>query len=536
MELQFIGADHEVTGSCHYLHVGSRHILVDYGMEQGKNLFENAPLPVKPENIDYVFLTHAHVDHTGMLPKLYAEGFRGRVLCTKATGDLTDIMLRDSAHLQAQEAEYRSKKAGVRGFAAEYRPEYTMQDALNLLQLLEVYPYEERCTLDESISFRFTDVGHLLGSASIELWLKERGEERLIVFSGDIGNLNQPLLRDPQLTKAADYVVMESTYGTRLHEKVETDHMLQLAKIIRETLARGGNVVIPAFAVGRTQVMLYFIRQMKEQGLVPEHPDFPVYVDSPMAVEAIGVFSRNETECYDEEAQGLIRRGINPLSFPNLHLSITTDESRAINDDDEPKVIISASGMCDAGRIRHHIRHNIENPASAILFVGYQSEGTFGRRLLDGAKKVKLFGREYAVQAQIVRMDGMSGHGDQRELLDWIHGFEEPPQQVFVVHGDDETATAFAEMLTQEHGLKAMAPYSGTSYDLIRGEFIRIAKPKRIVKGDGEAVRGASDSYTKLQIAAKRLEALVGSKKGLPNKELEVLTKEINNLCRKYEQ
>ena len=535
MELQFIGADHEVTGSCHYLHAGNRHVLVDYGMEQGRDVFENAPLPVKPENIDYVFLTHAHIDHTGMLPKLYAEGFRGRIFCTRATGDLTDIMLRDSAHLQAQEAEYRNKRAGIRGSADEVKPEYTMQDAMNVLRLLETYPYNEKITVDESISFRFTDVGHLLGSASIELWLRERKEERLVVFSGDIGNVNQPLLRDPQLTKAADYVVMESTYGTRLHEKVETDHMLQLAEVIRQTLSRGGNVVIPAFAVGRTQVMLYFIRQMKEQGLVPEHPDFPVYVDSPMAVEAIGVFDRNETECYDSEALGILQKGVNPLSFPNLHLSITTEESRAINDDDEPKVIISASGMCDAGRIRHHVKHNIENPASTILFVGYQAEGTFGRRLLDGAEKVKLFGKEYTVRAKIVRMDGMSGHGDQKELLDWIHGFEKKPEQVFVVHGENATAEAFAEILTKEHGFQAMAPYSGTSYDLIRGEFIRIAKPKRIVRGSSEMVRTASDSYTKLQIAAKRLETLIARKKGFPNKELELITKEINNLCRKYE-
>ncbi len=536
MEIQFIGADHEVTGSCHYLHAGSRHILVDYGMEQGRDVYENAPLPVKPENIDYIFLTHAHVDHTGMLPKLYAEGFRGRVLCTKATAELTDIMLRDSAHLQAQDAEYRSKKAGTRGGKDEIRPAYTMQDAMNLLRLLESHPYGEKIRVDENVSFRFTDVGHLLGSASIELWLRERGEERCIVFSGDIGNVNQPLLRDPQRTAAADYVVMESTYGTRLHEKVETDHMLQLAKVIRETIGRGGNVVIPAFAVGRTQVMLYFIRQMKEQGLVPEQPDFPVYVDSPMAVEAIGVFSQNQTECYDEEARSLLQRGINPLSFPNLHLSITTEESRAINDDDEPKVIISASGMCDAGRIRHHVKHNIENPASTILFVGYQAEGTFGRRLLDGAQKVKLFGKEYAVRAQIVRMDGMSGHGDQKVLLDWIHGFtDKKPQQVFVVHGEDETTTAFAEILSRQHGFKAMAPYSGTVYDLIRGSFIRIARPKRIAGSSAEAVRGASDSYTKLQIAAKRLETLIGAQKGRPNKELEILTREINNLCRKYE-
>ena len=535
MELQFIGADHEVTGSCHYLHVGSHHILVDYGMEQGRDMFENAPLPVKAENIDYVFLTHAHIDHTGMLPKLYADGFRGRILCTKATKELTDIMVRDSAHLQAQEAEYQNKKSGKRGAADAVKPAYTMQDAMNLVRLLEDFPYGERIVLDENVTFRFTDVGHLLGSASIELWLTERGEERLVVFSGDIGNVNQPLLRDPQLTKEADYVVMESTYGTRLHEKVKTDHMQQLADVIRSTLTRGGNVVIPAFAVGRTQVMLYYIRQMKELGLVPENPNFPVYVDSPMAVQAISVFEHNEAACYDEEAAALLKKGVNPLYFKNLHLSITTEESMAINDDPEPKVIISASGMCDAGRIRHHVKHNIENPRSTILFVGYQSEGTFGRRLLDGAEKVKLFGKEYTVQAQISRMDGLSGHGDQAELLHWINSFERKPRQVFVVHGDDAATIAFSELLTSEYGYKAMAPYSGTSYDLIKGEFIRIAKPKPAAGSSTTAVRSASDSYTKLQIAARRLETLISKKKGVTNKELEQLTREVNDLCRRYE-
>ncbi len=535
MELQFIGADHEVTGSCHYLHAGGRHILVDYGMEQGKDVFENAPLPVKPENIDYVFLTHAHIDHTGMLPRLYADGFRGRILCTRATKELTDIMVRDSAHLQAQEAEYQNKKAGKRGASDAVKPAYTMQDAMNLVRLLEPFAYDEKIELDENVTFRFTDVGHLLGSASIELWLTERGETRLVVFSGDIGNVNQPLLRDPQTTEEADYVVMESTYGTRLHEAVQTDHMQQLAGVIQSTLERGGNVVIPAFAVGRTQVMLYYIRQMKEQGLVRANPDFPVYVDSPMAVQAISVFEHNQADCYDEEAAALLRKGTNPLYFRNLHLSITTEESMAINEDPEPKVIISASGMCDAGRIRHHVKHNIANPKSTILFVGYQSEGTFGRRLLDGAEKVKLFGKEYEVKAGIARMDGLSGHGDQAELLHWINSFTKKPKQVFVVHGDDATTTAFADLLVTEHGYKAMAPYSGTSYDLIKGEFIRIAKPKPIAGGTAAAVRGASDSYTKLQIAARRLETLITRKKGVTNKELEQMTREVNDLCRRFE-
>lgn len=535
MELVFVGADHEVTGSCHYLRAGSRNILVDYGMEQGKNLYENAPLPVKPENIDYVFVTHAHIDHTGMLPKLYADGFRGRILCTEATKELSDVMLRDSAHIQMQEAEYRNRKAGKKGSPDRVEPVYTMQDTMNVLQLFEACPYNEILTLGDEISFRFTDVGHLLGSASIELWLRERGEERKIVFSGDIGNKNQPLLRDPVFTKEADYVVMESTYGTRLHEKIKRDHTLQLAEVIRDTMRRGGNVVIPAFAVGRTQVMLSFIRQIKDQNLVPEHGDFPVYVDSPMAVEATGIFEDNENECYDEESRALLNQGINPLAFPNLHLSITTEESMAINDDRVPKVILSASGMCDAGRIKHHIKHNIGNPDSTILFVGYQSEGTLGRRLLDGAEKIKLFGEEYDVKARIARIDGLSGHADKEGLLEWISAFETKPKQVFVVHGDDETATAFAECLEQEKELKAMAPYSGTKYDLISGSFIRIAKPVPVAGKEKSAVRTTSDSFTKLKIAAKRLDGVISKAQGLPNKELDAFTRELNDLCRKYQ-
>lgn len=534
MELEFIGAAHEVTGSCHYLHVGGCSILVDCGMEQGKNLFENAPLPVTPASIDYVFVTHAHIDHTGMLPRLYADGFRGQIICTEATRNLSDIMLRDSAHIQTQEAEYRSKKAGTSGGKEAQRPLYTMQDTMNVLQLFHAYPYDAMVTLCPEITFRFTDIGHLLGSASIELWLTERGETRKIVFSGDIGNRNQPLLRDPAPTASADYVVMESTYGTRLHEKVKRDHLEQLTEVIRTTLSAGGNVVIPAFAVGRTQVMMYFIRKMKAEGRMSENPDFPVYVDSPMAVEAVGVFERNERACYDEEAQEILKRGENPLAFPGLHLALTTQESMAINDDEEPKVILSASGMCDAGRIRHHIKHNIENPASAILFVGYQSEGTLGRRLLDGAEKVKLFGKEYRVRAKILQMDGFSGHADKEGLLEWIGGFTEKPRQVFVVHGDDETASAFADCLANEQGIKAMAPYSGTKYDLIKGAFIRIAKPRPIAGKTGEKVQNASGSYTKLRIAAGRLANVVDKAGGLPNKELDAFTKELNDLCRRY--
>ena len=532
MELTFIGADHEVTGSCHFLRAAGKNILIDCGMEQGHDDFVNQPLPVNPSNIDYVLITHAHIDHTGMLPKLFHDGYRGPIISTEATKDLCDIMLRDSAHIQSQEAEYAQRKAAKRGDFTKVTPVYSMEDAMNAIRLFKSYPYDEIVPLCDGIRFRFTDIGHLLGSASIELWLTEDGQERKIVFSGDIGNKNQPLLKDPQMTGEADYVVMESTYGDRLHEKAKGDHVQELAEAIRMTLTRGGNLVIPAFAVGRTQVMLYFIRQIKMNDMIPELPDFPVYVDSPMAVEATSVFEECRGSCFDEEAMKMVNAGVNPITFPNLHLTITQEESIAINNDDEPKVIISASGMCDAGRIKHHLKYNISRPDSTILFVGYQAEGSLGRRITDGAADVKIFGETFPVRAQIYVMDGLSGHADRDGLLDWINAFHEKPKQVFVVHGDDAVAASFAEGL-EERGFNAMAPYSGTKYDLLRGEFIRIAKPVPVPHGEGN-VRMASSSFTKLTIAKKRLDEVIEAGKGLPNKELDQFTKEINDLCRKY--
>jgi len=533
MQLIFIGADHEVTGSCHYIQTGGRHILVDYGMEQGANIYENVPLPVPASEIDYVFITHAHIDHSGMLPKLYADGFRGEIICTEATKQLCDIMLRDSAHIQVQEAAYEAKQAGRRGKGSKgIRPIYTMENAMNVIRLIKGCSYGEKIHLCDGIDFRFTDIGHLLGSASIELWLEENGEEKKIVFSGDIGNTNQPLLKNPQPTGSADYVVIESTYGDRLHEEIHSDPVMQLTEILRETLLRGGNLVIPAFAVGRTQVLLYYIHQIKENNLLPECPGFPVYVDSPLAVEATTVFEESKNSYFDEEAVAILRKGSNPLTFPRLYLSITTDESKQINVDPEPKVIISAAGMCDAGRIRHHLKYNISRPESTILFVGYQSEGSLGAHILSGAEEIKLFGESYAVRAQIARMDGMSGHADKNGLTKWLKGFTEKPEQVFVVHGEDLVTTSFAEYLTSEHGYQAMAPFSGTSYDLAAGRFIRITKG--VPLGKNQVARSVSDSYTKLKLAQKRLEQVIEESRGLPNKELDKFMREINDLCNKY--
>lgn len=533
MELMFIGADHEVTGSCHYLHIGSKHILVDFGMEQGRDKYENMPLPVKASEVDSVILTHAHIDHSGMLPKLYHDGFRGNIIATPATAGLCEIMLRDSAHIQMMEAQWKNKKAKRTDSGEEYEPVYTMEDALNVVRQFKSFPYGQIYSLCEGVRFRFTDIGHLLGSASVELWLTEGGVEKKIVFSGDIGNIGQPLLRDPIPTEEADYVLIESTYGDRYHDTEKIDYVKEIAQIIRRTFLRGGNVVIPSFAVGRTQVMLYFIRQIKEQNLILEFPDFPVYVDSPLAVEATDVFMDYEDQCFDEEAMELIHQGINPISFPNLHQTILAEESKQINLDDEPKIIISASGMCDAGRIKHHLKHNLWRPECTILFVGYQAVGSPGRRILDGADEIKIFGEPIAVRAEIVNLKGLSGHADKNGLIHWITSFRKKPKQVFVVHGDDDVATDFASCLEDEYGFTAMAPFSGTRYDLANGKFIEITKGIPIAKVSG-SVRRESDSFTNLRMTGRRINEIIAQCEGMPNKDLDRFTRELKILCEKY--
>lgn len=532
MKLMFIGADHEVTGSCHYLEAAGKHILVDRGMEQGINPFENAELPVQEAMIDYVFLTHAHVDHSGMLPQLFARGFRGKIYATRATAELCDIMLRDCAHIQQQEAEWKNRKARRHSGTEKHEPPYTMEDAQGTIGLLVPCEYGELIEVCDGIQIRFTDIGHLLGSSSIEVWAEEKGFKRKLCFSGDIGNKHQPLIRDPQPTAQADYVIMESTYGDRLHSTERPDYIAGLAEVIQETFDKGGNVVIPSFAVGRTQEILYFLRKIKEDGLVVNHGRFPVYVDSPLAVEATGIFEKNIYECFDAEALELVHRGINPISFPGLHLSITSDESKAINFDDTPKVIISASGMCDAGRIRHHLKHNLWREECTILFVGYQSVGTLGRALVEGADEVKLFGETIQVRAQIRKLAGLSGHADKEGLIEWIQAFEEKPKKVFVVHGEDSACTAFTECLKIEYGQRAYAPYSGTEFDLIRNKFTYEAAPVAVKK----KTKPVTGVFERLLASARRLLALVTKSEGvMTNKDMAKFADQINSLCDKWE-
>ncbi len=532
MELMFIGADHEVTGSCHYLRVGDVNILVDYGMEQGINVFENSELPVDAALIDYVFLTHAHIDHSGMLPLLYSRGFRGSIYATEATCDLCSIMLRDCAHIQMQEAEWKNRKARRSAGNEVTEPVYTMEDADGTIKRLVPCDYRKVIDVCDGVKIRFTDIGHLLGSSSIEVWATEDGVTKKLVFSGDIGNVDQPLIKNPEKTEEADYVIMESTYGDRYHSADRPDYIGELTKVLQTTFDKGGNVVIPSFAVGRTQEILYFLRQIKTDRLVKGHEDFPVYVDSPLAVEATGIFHKNEYECFDDEAMELVRQGINPITFPGLRLAITSEESKAINFENSPKVIISASGMCEAGRIRHHLKHNLWRPECTILFVGYQAVGTLGRAITEGATEVKLFGEQIEVRAKIGQLIGMSGHADKNGLIEWIEGFKAKPEKIFVVHGEDSVCKLFTECLKVEHGFDAYAPYSGTRFDLINGSFIYEAEPVAVRK----KAKGISDVFARLLASGQRLIAVIHKNEGGANKDLAKFADQINSLCDKWDK
>ena len=529
MKLTFIGAAHEVTGSCTLIEVGNIRGLVDCGMEQGKDLYENTELPIKAGDVDFVLLTHAHIDHSGNLPLLYKQGFRGPVYATSATCMLANIMLRDSANIQMQDAERDSRKA-MRAGLGPVEPRYTIEHAEGLLKLLHPCSYGERLQINEAVTVRFNDAGHLLGSASIEVWLKEGEEERKVLFSGDVGNKNQPILRNPVPVEEADFVLIESTYGDRLHE--ERKSVIEpLAAYLQETFDRGGNVVIPAFAVGRTQEMLYYLREIKTEELVKGHADFPVYVDSPLADNSTSVFLQCDKDFLDEESQYVMDMGINPLVFPGLNTTQSVDESRAINEDPTPKVILSASGMCDAGRIRHHLKHNLWRSECTVLFVGYQAEGTMGRKLMDGADSVKIFGEEIAVHAKIGWLPGMSGHADRDGLLEWIGALKQPPRAVFVNHGEDTVCNIFADTLQEQLGYRAYAPYSGTCYDLLTEEFTVITEGIPVTKEERHTK--SARILGELVAAAERLLRVAKTLGGRSNKELRQFTQRINAIIDK---
>ena len=532
MLLEFLGAAHEVTGSCHFLQINDRNVLVDCGMEQGPNLYVNQELPVNAAAVDYVLVTHAHIDHSGLLPLLYSHGFRGEIYATKATCELCNIMLKDSAHIQMFEAQWRNRKAKRSGGTAVL-PLYDMDDAIGVLEHFVPCAYNEIIDVCEGLRIRFVDAGHLLGSASIEVWASEEGLMRKLVFSGDIGNGGRPLIKDPQMIEEADYVVMESTYGDKDHMQ-PPDYAVLLAEVARNTFRRGGNIVIPAFSVGRTQEMLYFFRRIKAENLLPEYADFEVYVDSPLSVEATGVFHKNNEECFNEHARQLIASGVNPIRFSGLKTSVTSDESRNINFIKKPIVIISASGMCEAGRIRHHLKHNLWRADSAILFVGYQVPGTLGHMLLNGAKKVKLFGETIEVNAQILNLPGISGHAGRAHLTKWAGAFQKcPPVKFFIVHGDDQVTDCFAEHLHQMFGYDSVAPYSGDVYDLKTGRQVQWgARTRRETKKN--TTKASSNVFARLVAAGERLASVIQKSEGIPNKELARFADQINSLCDKW--
>lgn len=534
MKLTFIGAAHEVTGSCHFLQAAGKNILIDCGMEQGPDLYENPGLPIAAGDVDYVFLTHAHIDHSGLLPLLCRNGFQGQILTTFATADLCNIMLRDSAHIQEFEAEWRNRK-GRRSGAPEYEPLYVMEDAEAAIRLLVPCAYGERLSICEGIDIRFTDVGHLLGSASIEVWITEGELSKKIVFSGDVGNIEQPIIKDPTYTEAADYVVIESTYGNRIHSTEKINYVEEFTRVLKETFDACGNVVIPSFAVGRTQEMLYFIREIKESNLLPEYPDFEVYLDSPLAIEATKIFTKNMRECFDEDALKLVDAGINPLVFPGLKTSVTSEDSKMINFIEKPKVIISASGMCDAGRIRHHLKHNLWRKECTILFVGYQAVGTLGRRLLEGEKNVKLFGELIEVHARIESMHGISGHADMNGLLAWIGGFRTPLSHVFVVHGEDTVTEEFAAKIEEIYGYPAWAPFPCGAFDLGQNQIISEGA-KVPAKTKKASQRKADAAFERLVAAGRRLLDVIYKREGIPNKDKAKFESQINNLAEKWDK
>ena len=537
MKITFLGATHEVTGSCTLIETFGHSFLIDCGMEQGADVFVNQDIPVNPGDIDFILLTHAHIDHSGKIPLLCKNGFKGKVYSTEETANLCKIMLMDSAHIQEFEAEWRNRKAKRSG-GEPYQPLYTTADAQCAISSFYPCVYGEQRQLLENVVIRFTDVGHLLGSAAIEVWITEGNVTKKIVFSGDVGNKNKPILKNPDYISDADYVVIESTYGDRLHgERIDPTPIL--VDCLQRTFDRGGNVVIPSFAVGRTQELLYLLRQIKDAGLVKGHDHFPVYVDSPMANQATSVFLQSNPDCFDAETREIYNRGINPLVFPDLKISVSSEESKAINADNVPKVILSASGMCEAGRIRHHLKHNLWRKESLILFVGYQAQGTLGRSLLEGASEVKLFGETVAVNAEIASMPGFSGHADKAGLLDWLGHFSPKPKKVFVNHGDEDASEAFTKCLVEEYGFNASAPFSGTSYDLLSGEVIsetvgvRTEKPRR---GERSRDARAAKVFARLLASCERLLRIARSSEGMANKELAKFADQVDQLADKWEK
>ncbi|EOD00258.1 MBL fold metallo-hydrolase RNA specificity domain-containing protein [Caldisalinibacter kiritimatiensis] len=467
MKIKFLGASQVVTGSNYLITTDKYKILIDCGLFQGSKELERLnfeDFQFVPEEIDFLFLSHAHIDHSGRIPKLVKEGFNGKIVCTKATKDLCDIMLVDSGHIQETDAKWENNKRKRAGKPL-IEPLYTAEDAVKSLNYFTTALYGQKIDINEDITVRFRDAGHILGSSIIELWITEKGKEIKIVFSGDLGMKDRPIIRDPEIIEDADYLIIESTYGDRLHEDVEV-RAEKLVDIINKTVSRGGTVVIPSFAVGRTQELIYELNKYYEyNNNIEEFMRIPIYIDSPMAVSATDTFRKN-SDCFDEEAKKLILGGDNPFEFTNLHYIRSQEESIKLNKSIYPKVIISASGMCTAGRVRHHLKYNLWKGRNSVIFVGYQAEGTLGRLLKDGVKRVKLLGEQVIVEAEIHSIEGFSAHADRDGLVDWLKGFKKLPSKVFVVHGEKEASHSFAETISEKFKVETIVPNIGDVFEL----------------------------------------------------------------------
>lgn len=474
MKIQFCGASTGVTGSCHLITTENHKVLLDCGQFQGgkaQEALNYEDFPFDPAEIDYVILSHAHIDHCGRIPLLIKRGFKGSIYCTDATADLLDVMLKDSGYIHEKEAEWKNKK-NERAGRPKVEPLYTFNDAVDSLTYVKPVLYDQLIELNEEMKIVFNDAGHILGSAITELWVTENDNVSKIVFSGDLGVMERPILRNPTIIKKADYVIMETTYGNRVHPE-NSMNVKALMDIIRDTAAKGGTTVIPSFAVGRTQELIYELNRVYEidNEYRQAFENIMVYVDSPMATTATEVFKRN-AQVFDDETKEYIAKGDNPLDFKNLRFTRTSQESIWLNTNPDPKVIISASGMCDAGRIRHHLKHNLWNRKSSIVFVGYQAEGTLGRMILDGAKEVTLFGEKVQVNAKIYNLEGFSGHADKNGLLAWLKGFQKEPKHIFLVHGEPEAKEAFAETVEKELGYHPIVVKGNSEYVLEKDEMV----------------------------------------------------------------
>lgn len=535
MKIKFCGASIGVTGSCHLITTDKHRILLDCGQFQGGKAMEemnNEPFPFDPEKVECLFLSHAHIDHCGRLPLLVKRGFKGQIYCTDATADLLDVMLKDSAFIHEKDAEWQSRKNARTG-KPPVEPLYTIKDAEAALKLVRPVLYDQLIEVNPEIKIVFNDAGHILGSAITELWITEGENTSKIVFSGDLGVTNRPILRDPTRIKKADYVIMETTYGSRMHPANSTS-IDELIHITLDTIKRGGSVIIPSFAVGRTQELIYQFNMFYEQH--PEYQsrleDVNVYIDSPMATTATEVFKKN-AQVFDEETRAYILSGDNPLDFKNLKFTRNTADSQMLNNDKSPKIIISASGMCEAGRIRHHLKHNLWDSRNSIVFVGYQAEGTLGRMLVEGAKEVKLFGETVMVGAQIHNLEGFSGHADQQGLLDWLGGFQVKPKQIFLVHGETDSKKTFARLITEKFGYNPVVITENSEFELETGTLL----------SRDEVISDAMDEETTAELKNKigsikaELDKILSSTQGAMEKQLSPeKLRQINNIVLELEK